>query len=91
MCLVLERASQRSEKQYGAATCWLQGLGLGDGAVYLGGSNELARSPDAARLDAALGIIAHIPSMLDEVLDLEDGGETVSEAPGAWRASSNDV
>lgn len=60
-----------------------QGLGLGCADI-------LPRPPDPARLGASLRIVARIPCILDEVLDLEDGGKGLAEESRPRSAGCDD-
>jgi hypothetical protein len=49
------------------------------GDVYLRCTDVLAGSFDASCLDSALRVESHIPSVLDEILNLKDGWERWTE------------
>lgn len=58
---------------------------------YLWRADVLSGSLHTSRLHATLGIDAHVPSVLDEILDLEDRGKGLSEALRTWCLGTNHV
>ena len=62
-----------------------------DRKTNLGGPDILSRSPDPARLDAALGVDASIPGRLDIVLDLKDGRDVAVDVVVSLKPDADDV